>query len=151
MGYLRLTTPAFKHDQPIPLEYTRDAENVSPPLDWALIPAETQQFALIMDDPDAPTDEPFVHWVVYAIPREVRGLPRGLARHPQLNDLGGIAQGVNSFGHIGYDGPAPRQAAACIGIVLNCARWIDRCSSSRGRVTRHCVQAWPARSSIAPR
>lgn len=107
MGYLKLTSPAFDDGQLVPLACTRDAENVSPPLDWSLMPAETRQFALIMDDPDAPGDEPFVHWVVFAIPREMRGLPRGVPRDPQIDDLGGLAQAVNDFGNLGYDGPAP--------------------------------------------
>ena len=42
----------------------------SPPLAWSAPPAGTVEIALICDDPDAPTPEPWVHWVAYGIPAE---------------------------------------------------------------------------------
>jgi Raf kinase inhibitor-like YbhB/YbcL family protein len=104
---LALHSPAFENGGPIPTEHTADWDNTSPPLHWAGLPPETSQLALIMDDPDAPTEQPFVHWVVFAIPRERGGLPEGLPNDPQLYNLGGLAQGVNDYGEIGYYGPDP--------------------------------------------
>ena len=49
-----LTSNAFVEGEPIPQKYTCDGEDVSPPLEWADPPQDTQSFALISDDPDAP-------------------------------------------------------------------------------------------------
>ncbi|MGO9739562.1 MAG: YbhB/YbcL family Raf kinase inhibitor-like protein [Desulfomonilaceae bacterium] len=38
----------------IPKVYTCDGQNISHPLSWSGIPAQTKSIALIMDDPDAP-------------------------------------------------------------------------------------------------
>lgn len=104
---LALGSPAFEDGQPIPPEHTGDGNDTSPPLWWSDAPEGTAQLALIMDDPDAPTEEPFVHWVIFAIPPDLGGLPVGVPHDRQLNDLGGAAQGTNDFGRIGYGGPAP--------------------------------------------
>jgi Raf kinase inhibitor-like YbhB/YbcL family protein len=103
---MKLTSPAFADGQPIAAEYTREGQNVSPPLEWSDLPAGTVQLALIVDDPDAPRPEPFVHWVIFAIPSDLSGLPRGVAKQAQLHDLEAV-QGTNDFGEIGYDGPQP--------------------------------------------
>jgi Raf kinase inhibitor-like YbhB/YbcL family protein len=55
--------------------------------------------ALICDDPDAPTPEPWVHWILYKIPPTLSGLKEG--------DKGGGVEGKNSFEKIGYGGPMP--------------------------------------------
>jgi hypothetical protein len=108
---MRLISPAFEHGQTIPKQYTEDGGNASPPLKWADVPAETSEFALIVDDPDAPMAHPFVHWVVYRIPRQAEGLLEGRPRTDVLDEPDGAAQGVNSFNqnNIGYRGPAPPQ------------------------------------------
>ena len=62
-----ITSPAFEHERTIPAKYTCDVEDVSPPLQWSDPPAGTKSFALIVDDPDAPSGT-WVHWVVYNIP-----------------------------------------------------------------------------------
>ena len=65
---------------------------------------------LICDDPDAPTKDPWVHWVLYNIPSTATGLPEGVPRTPQLKDPPGAMQGKNSWTNgemIGYRGPMP--------------------------------------------
>ena len=59
-----LSSSAFEEGQAIPVKYTCDDANLSPPLAWTEPPAATQSFALISDDPDAPRGT-WVHWVVY--------------------------------------------------------------------------------------
>lgn len=103
----RLTSSAFDDGEKIPSQHTREWDNLSPPLAWHDVPEGTVQLALIVDDPDAPREEPFVHWVCFAIPADRSGLPEGVDRNPQVNKLGGLAQGKNDFGEIGYDGPQP--------------------------------------------
>lgn len=60
-----------------------------------------------MDDPDAPTPEPWVHWVIYKIPVDTSGLAASVAKTATLAAPAGALQGKNSFGNIGYGGPAP--------------------------------------------
>ena len=106
-----LESDAFGPDQPIPKQHTRDgkqAENLSPPLKWSNLPDGTKQLALIVDDPDAPLDEPWVHWVLYNIPADAAGLPQGIPadKNPTEEPAGAI-QGRNSWDQVGYGGPEP--------------------------------------------
>lgn len=105
-----LKSPAFEPGQRIPKRYTGDGEDVSPALHWSGVPDGTQEFALVCDDPDAPTDEPWVHWVIYGIPGETRELPEGVPPDKQLTSPITAFQGKNSWSDgqtIGYRGPAP--------------------------------------------
>ena len=58
---LIIRSPAFAGRGRIPLRHTGDGEDVSPPLQWLNLPGGTRELALIVDDPDAPTPEPWVH------------------------------------------------------------------------------------------
>ena len=49
---LRLTSSAFAAGDEIPLRYTCDGGNVSPPLEWSDLPEGTRSLALVLDDPD---------------------------------------------------------------------------------------------------
>jgi phosphatidylethanolamine-binding protein (PEBP) family uncharacterized protein len=51
---MTLTSPAFKQGDPIPSRYTCEGDDVSPPLAWDGVPADTKSLVLIIDDPDAP-------------------------------------------------------------------------------------------------
>ena len=104
---LLLNSQAFEPNGPIPKKYSADGENISPPLSWSGVPAGTREFALIVDDPDAPMNEPFVHWLIYKIPPHVMGLDEGILNRPELHSPPGAMQGKNSKNRIGYDGPAP--------------------------------------------
>jgi Raf kinase inhibitor-like YbhB/YbcL family protein len=104
---LQIHSDAFRDGQEIRRKYTGDGENVSPPLRFSGLPKEAKELALIVDDPDAPRTEPFVHWVMYKIPADESDLPEAIppAAKPKLPP--GAMQGKNSFGKIGYGGPAP--------------------------------------------
>jgi Raf kinase inhibitor-like YbhB/YbcL family protein len=99
-----LSTPAFQPGAPIPKEYTCRGRGVSPELNWGDPPAGTQSFALIMDDPDAPSGT-FVHWVIFNIPGSSRALPAALPKQEKLAD--GATQGLMSARDHGYYGPCP--------------------------------------------
>jgi Raf kinase inhibitor-like YbhB/YbcL family protein len=102
---MELTSTAFQEGGTISKPYTGDGKNVSPPLHWSGAPGNTQSFALICDDPDAPRKEPWVHWVLFNLPADTQKLPEGVPPDESLPR--GANQGRNDFGKIGYGGPAP--------------------------------------------
>lgn len=107
---IELTSTALANGQPIPKKYTGEGEDVSPPLAWSDLPEGTKELALICEDPDAPTEEPWVHWVVYKIPATIKGLKEGISPKPRLTQPAGMLQGQNSWKigqTIGYRGPMP--------------------------------------------
>jgi Raf kinase inhibitor-like YbhB/YbcL family protein len=97
-----LKTSAFAAGSEIPKKYTCDGADVSPALNWNDVPAGTQSFALIADDPDAPLGT-WTHWIVWNIPAEATELPEGVPKVEESGD--GTRQGRNDFQHIGYGGP----------------------------------------------
>jgi Raf kinase inhibitor-like YbhB/YbcL family protein len=67
-GGFRLTSPAFGDGEALDPSFTADEEDaVAPPLDWTAPPPEAMELALIVEDPDAPTPEPFCHWLVWGL------------------------------------------------------------------------------------
>ena len=114
-----VSSPTIKSMEVIPAEHTADGKNTSPALAWTGAPAATREFALIMDDPDAPMPQPFVHWVIYKIPATAKGLPEALPAGPvSAAGLAGARSGTRpdstrSAGPNappaapGYRGPAP--------------------------------------------
>lgn len=101
---MEIKSSAFGSGEMIPVKYTCDGADFSPPLEWTAGPAGTKSFALICDDPDAPMGT-WVHWVVYDIPATATMLAEGITREKELP--GGGTQGVNDFRRIGYGGPCP--------------------------------------------
>lgn len=107
---VQVTSSAFSEGEQIPTKYTADGEDVSPPISWANLPQGTRELMLICEDPDAPTAEPWVHWVVYKIPADWDGLPEAIPKELRPHRPRGILQGKNSWTigqTIGYRGPAP--------------------------------------------
>jgi Raf kinase inhibitor-like YbhB/YbcL family protein len=102
-----LTSQAFGTGKTIPRRHTGDGEDLSPPLSWSGLPPETAELALIVDDPDAPGREPWVHWVICKIAATEPGLAEGVHPKPAPGFPTGAVQGKNSWGTIGYRGPAP--------------------------------------------
>jgi hypothetical protein len=101
---LEVASPAFADGGEIPAKYSCDGDDVPFPLDWSGEPGATQAFVLIFDDPDAPGDDPYVHWLMYDIPPIISGF-ESVSRDARLPN--GAAQGENSRGDIGYAGPCP--------------------------------------------
>jgi len=106
---LPLSSSVFQDAGNIPIKYTCDGQDISPPLTWGEPPSDTQSFALIMDDPDVPGGV-FTHWLVFNLSADSRELTEAI---PTQNELGnGALQGRNDFDRIGYGGPCPPSAAA---------------------------------------
>lgn len=99
-GGLQLTSDAFGEGDAIPARFSRNGGNQSPPLAWTAVPQGTVEFALVVDDPDAPGGTPFVHWLVAGIAPVAGSMAAG-----QL--VAGAVEGRNGFGTIGWGGPAP--------------------------------------------
>jgi len=101
---IELKTTSFTAGGFIPKRFTCEAADVSPALAWTDPPLGTQSFAIIEDDPDAPSGT-FVHWVVYDLPAAYRKLQEGLSGNDPMP--GGGRQGTNDFSRTGYSGPCP--------------------------------------------
>lgn len=108
---IQLSSPAFRYGAPIPRQFTGDGQDISPPLQWSGAPKSTQQFVLIVEDPDVNGPDPWVHWVLYGIPAKVHQLPEKLPSSSDLTQPIQARQGTNSFGKTGYNGPQPPPAS----------------------------------------
>ncbi|MFW5829694.1 MAG: YbhB/YbcL family Raf kinase inhibitor-like protein [Planctomycetota bacterium] len=98
---LHLESPAFTPGEHLPQHYAHApvGDDISPPLRWSKAPEGTRSFALICDDPDAPMEQPFVHWLLYGIPPQEQRLTEG--------DGPRFKQGRNDFDQLGWGGPLP--------------------------------------------
>lgn len=121
-----LISSAFVENAVIPLRYSGDGDNVSPPLEWTGAPAGTQSFALTLVDPDVPWGEEvpvygtmpppgtqpadlFIHWMAVNIPADVTSLADGASPGSMP---AGVTELASSFALFGgpanqYGGPAP--------------------------------------------
>lgn len=94
---MQITSPAFADGSTIPRKYTRDGDNLSPPLEWSGAPDNTRSFVVVIEDPDAPSGI-FRHWAAYDLPPDRTSLAESTAPDHE---------GINDFGNRGYDGPEP--------------------------------------------
>jgi Raf kinase inhibitor-like YbhB/YbcL family protein len=105
---LKVSSSSFATGAAIPKTYTCSAENISPALEWAGAPSNTVSLALLVEDPDAPGGM-WVHWVVYNLPPDSKGLAEDVARAQGLP--AGAIEGKTSFNSTGYGGPCPPSGA----------------------------------------
>ena len=101
LGSLAVTSRAFAPQHSIPVDYTCDGADRSPPIEWSAPPDGTRSFAVVVDDPDAPAGT-FTHFVAYNLPADARGLGEGV----DPASVGG-ATANNDFNRPGYAGPGP--------------------------------------------
>jgi Raf kinase inhibitor-like YbhB/YbcL family protein len=97
---LVVSSPAFGHGGTIPARYSAYGAGEIPPLAWSALPAGARSLALIVEDPDASTPQPFVHWVAWNL-APAGAIPQALAA---------AAQGKNGAGNPGWRGPHPPDA-----------------------------------------
>ena len=98
-GRPALYSDSFADGSPIPREHSAEGEGLPPPLRWEAPPSGTRSLALVVEDPDAPTPNPFVHWIVTNIPPLAGTLVHALS--------GGAKQGRNSMLRTGWAPCAP--------------------------------------------
>ena len=102
MADFMLKSDAFAQGDTLPTQFTCDGADQSPPLAWSEPPDGTRSFALIVDDPDAPSGT-FRHWGAYNIPSVARDLAPGAGNQEE----GLMTQARNDFGKPGYGGACP--------------------------------------------
>ncbi|PPL20085.1 YbhB/YbcL family Raf kinase inhibitor-like protein [Microterricola pindariensis] len=95
---LAVSSPDFGSLERIPPQFTADEENLVPAIAIEGAPEGTVEFALILNDPDAPLTHGFTHWVVYGIPADATTLDLGAP---------GVRMGPNGLGEASYSGPQP--------------------------------------------
>jgi len=95
-------------------KHTGEGLDRSPELKWSGAPAGTRSFAIVCDDPDAPSPRrpsgtPWVHWIIFNIPATTSSIAEGLPRDAEPRELPGARQGRNSWDrdNTGYRGPLP--------------------------------------------
>ena len=95
---LKVSSTAFANNSAIPMKYSCEGEEVSPPLSISDIPDGAKTLAIIVHDPDAPRAGGFTHWVVWNIDVADKTLPENFK---------GAQQGLNGAGQPGYKGMCP--------------------------------------------
>lgn len=101
-----VTSPSLEPDGRLADRHSAYHENISPPLTWNEVEgAET--YAVVVEDPDAPREKPFVHWMIWNIPGSAGGLPEGVPQAEYIDPPHPIIQGRNDAGQYGWFGPRP--------------------------------------------
>ncbi len=103
-GQIQLTSAAFVYGGKIPVRFTCEGDDLSPPLQWSGAPTDTRSLALICEDPDAPRGT-WVHWVLYNLPAEAVELTQAVPTLPETPS--GARHGRNTAGDMAYTGPCP--------------------------------------------
>jgi hypothetical protein len=111
-----LGSSALTPGRPIPIRFTCDGDNVSPPLAWSGSPPGARAFALVMDDPDAPGGT-FTHWLLCDLPATRTDLDEGAG-------AGTGTAGVNGFGRsrAQFDAAVARAALGTATLVTSYER-----------------------------
>lgn len=95
-----LTSRDFKAGGEIPKKFTDYDIGMSPSLVWKDLPEGTKSLAVIMEDPDASSSQPFLHWLAWNIDPAAGAIDRGSVTL-------GAKLGRNGRGHPAYFGPRP--------------------------------------------
>lgn len=101
-----VTSPAQREDGRLGDRYSAYHDNISPPLQWTEVP-DVKAWAVIVEDPDAPREQPFLHWMIWNIEGGIQALPPGLPNEPRLVTPQAAIQGRNDNGSYGWFGPRP--------------------------------------------
>ena len=104
---MKLTSPVFENGGEIPIKYTCEGENVSPPLKISDVPERAKSLALTIFDPDIPQEfkdkmniPGWDHWQIWNIDPGTTLMGEGSVPT-------GTVQGKQTGGDLGYTGPCP--------------------------------------------
>ena len=96
---IELRSSAFAEGATIPVRFSCEGDNVSPPLSWSGVAAEARELALVVADMEAPAGT-FHHWIVTGIAPGVRSIGEGEV--PE-----GAVQAKGTSDNATYIGPCP--------------------------------------------
>jgi hypothetical protein len=103
---LELLSEAVGPDGAFAERHTALGNNLSPPLKWTPVEG-AGAYAIIVEDPDAPREKPFAHWMIWNIPGGLDWLPEGIPNNAHPVTPQGAVQAKNDNGSFGYFGPQP--------------------------------------------
>ncbi len=100
-----ITSKNFKNNDTLPINqvyngYGAGGNNLSPHLSWQDAPKETESFAIVCHDPDAPKQNGWYHWFLINIPSNVTSIDEG-------STIKGTKELITDFQEAGYNGAAP--------------------------------------------
>jgi Raf kinase inhibitor-like YbhB/YbcL family protein len=95
-----LTSRDFTQGGDLPLKFSDYGDGMSPSLSWLGLPPGTKTLTIMMEDPDASSARPFIHWLVWNLDPAAGGLSRGSVTF-------GARMGRNGRGYPSYFGPHP--------------------------------------------
>lgn len=98
-SHLKLTSPDFVDNKPLPDRFRYDGENANPTLKIHNAPDNTVSLAIIMHDPDAVSGD-WTHWTLWNIDPSVTEIAEGSEPY-------GSMEGMTSWGTTGWGGPKP--------------------------------------------
>ena len=102
---MRLISTAFSGGDQIPIKYTKDGQNIAPPLSWEDIPDDTAELCIVFECITPSTKKPFTQWLVYGVLPQTEGFPEGLKHKRKPEEMPRAVHGKNDLGNVGYDGP----------------------------------------------
>jgi hypothetical protein len=105
---LMLECTSYRDQEDIPTRFAHatvtGGKNVSPGFSWSDPPETTKSFALSIIDPH-PVANNWIHWFLINIPFRERAIKEGASMTGMLPQ--GSKELMNSYGELGYGGPAP--------------------------------------------
>lgn len=145
---VQLRSADFEDGGELPLACTADGAGTPPRLSWTGVPKGARSLALLVEDPDAPTPYPFVHWIVYDIPPHAGSIgaavtagarvgrnsmmrsswapcapPRGDTPHRYIFQLFALDQSAQLSGHAGRAAVIEEMAGHVIGFGALVGTW----------------------------
>jgi Raf kinase inhibitor-like YbhB/YbcL family protein len=103
---IEVSSPHIHADAAIAPRHTAYGDGISPALRWTPV-AGARSYVLLVEDPDAPMAQPFVHWLAWNIPADLHELPENIPPTAQPAAVQGMCQGLNDRDRPGYFGPRP--------------------------------------------
>lgn len=104
---LKIESSTFAAAGPIPDSMSGWHGDQSPELSFSGVPAGTRTLVLMVEDPDAMSPKPTVHWLLANLPATTTRLRPDLPKTGNLATIGSAVQGANVTGSAGWFGPKP--------------------------------------------
>lgn len=103
---IAITSDALDAEGRIGAPYSAYNDDIAPGLKWSPV-LEAESYVLVVEDPDAPGDRPFLHWMLWNIPGKASEIPARISRAERPAELPGAVQGLNAAGRYGWHGTKP--------------------------------------------